>query len=87
MYAALIGPAKYVQGRGALAEIGTLLRPLGERALILADKNIWKLKRRLDLRPHAARRELPGVEVSLCLRGGDAAKRLLAWPVVVEVHQ
>jgi glycerol dehydrogenase len=71
MYAALIGPAKYVQGRGALAEIGTLLRPLGERALILADKNVWDLLQP-TVGPAFARAHVP---TTTALFGGECSSQ------------
>jgi len=43
MKTVLIAPRKYVQGRGVLAEIGTCLKPLGRKPLVLWDglvKNI-----------------------------------------------
>ncbi len=37
MKTVLIAPRKYVQGRGVLAEIGTCLKPLGRKPLVLWD--------------------------------------------------
>lgn len=43
MLSALIAPRKYVQGRGALAQAGELIRPLGTRALVVFDRMVWEV--------------------------------------------
>lgn len=43
MHAALIAPSTYIQGRGVVAELGRLVQPLGDRALVMADDVVWKL--------------------------------------------
>jgi glycerol dehydrogenase len=40
---ALIGPRKYVQGRGVLRAIGGNVADLGDDALVIADDNVWGL--------------------------------------------
>jgi glycerol dehydrogenase len=40
---AIIGPRKYVQGRGVLRTIGTHVAKLGTDALVIADDNVWSL--------------------------------------------
>jgi glycerol dehydrogenase len=40
---AIIGPRKYVQGRGVLRTIGTYVGELGTDALVIADDNVWSL--------------------------------------------
>lgn len=40
---AIIGPRKYVQGRGVLRTIGPYVAELGTDALVIADDNIWSL--------------------------------------------
>lgn len=39
----LISPARYVQGQGAIHELGTYLLPLGSTPLIVADDVVWGL--------------------------------------------
>jgi glycerol dehydrogenase len=34
-------PAKYIQGNGVLADLGTELKKIGENPLLLADENVW----------------------------------------------
>jgi len=41
MLAAMIAPRKYVQGRGALRQAGELIRPLGDRVLLIVDQRTW----------------------------------------------
>ncbi len=43
MLAAFIAPRKYMQGRGALARLGQKVKPLGDRALVIADQTVWSL--------------------------------------------
>ncbi len=43
MLAAFIAPRKYMQGRGALARLGQEVKPLGDRALVVADQTVWSL--------------------------------------------
>ncbi|MCU0494159.1 MAG: glycerol dehydrogenase [Chloroflexaceae bacterium] len=43
MHAALIAPNKYVQGRGVMAELGNQVQPLGDHALVMADRVVWGL--------------------------------------------
>ncbi len=43
MHTALIAPSTYIQGRGVVAELGRLVQPLGDRALVMADDVVWKL--------------------------------------------
>lgn len=40
---ALIGPRKYVQGRGVIVSIGRYVADLGKDALVLADETVWGL--------------------------------------------
>jgi glycerol dehydrogenase len=40
---AIIGPRKYVQGRGVLQTIGPQVADLGKDALVIADDNVWGL--------------------------------------------
>ena len=40
MMLVFIAPRRYVQGRGVLREAGALLKPLGERALLLWDSRV-----------------------------------------------
>ncbi len=39
----LIAPARYVQGAGALAELGTWVKALGAKPLVVADDFVWGL--------------------------------------------
>jgi glycerol dehydrogenase len=39
----IIGPRRYVQGRGVMAKIGEYLAPLGEQVMVLADSTVWGL--------------------------------------------
>ena len=39
----IIGPRRYVQGRGVMAKIGEYLAPLGEQVMVLADPTVWGL--------------------------------------------
>lgn len=41
--AVLIGPKKYVQGRGVMAQIGKFVAQLGRDALVIADRDVWSL--------------------------------------------
>ncbi|MFC0525319.1 glycerol dehydrogenase [Pontibacillus salicampi] len=38
-----ISPAKYVQGRNSIQEIGTHLQGFGNRAVLIADETVWKI--------------------------------------------
>jgi len=40
---ALIGPRKYIQGRGVLRSLGEHVDDLGKDAFIIADQNVWGL--------------------------------------------
>jgi glycerol dehydrogenase len=40
---ALIGPRKYIQGRGVIGSLGEHVGDLGKDALVVADENVWKL--------------------------------------------
>ena len=39
----LIAPRRYIQGRGVLASIGKNVAEIGQRPLVIADENVWKL--------------------------------------------
>ena len=39
----LIGPKKYVQGRGVMAEAGKYVADLGKDAVVIADGEVWGL--------------------------------------------
>ena len=39
----LISPRKYVQGRGALSDLGHYLKPLGQKSLILWDSCVKRI--------------------------------------------
>lgn len=43
MIAAMISPKRYIQGRGALADLGEHVQPLGKRALVMSDEVVWGL--------------------------------------------
>jgi glycerol dehydrogenase-like iron-containing ADH family enzyme len=38
-----LSPRRYMQGTGALAEVGTLVQPLGEHAFVLYDRGVAEL--------------------------------------------
>jgi glycerol dehydrogenase len=38
---ALIAPKKYIQGRGVISSLGTYTKELGNKALVIADDNVW----------------------------------------------
>lgn len=38
---ALIGPRKYLQGRGVIGSLGEHVADLGKDALVVADENVW----------------------------------------------
>jgi glycerol dehydrogenase len=40
---AIIGPRRYVQGRGMLRRIGDYLSPFGNQVMVLADATVWDL--------------------------------------------
>jgi glycerol dehydrogenase-like iron-containing ADH family enzyme len=40
---ALVGPRKYIQGRGVLGPLGEHVNELGKDALVVADENVWGL--------------------------------------------
>jgi hypothetical protein len=48
-----LSPRRYMQGTGALAEVGTLVQPLGEHAFVLYDRGVAELWAR-RLRPALA---------------------------------
>lgn len=54
MKSVLISPRKYVQGRGVLGELGTLVKPLGRRPLVLWDECVKGLVGRRVLESLAA---------------------------------
>lgn len=39
----VIAPSRYAQGRGAIARIGELVRPIGSTPLVIADDVVWPL--------------------------------------------
>jgi glycerol dehydrogenase len=66
---ALIGPRKYIQGRGVMGSVGEHVGDLGKDAFVIADENVWGLV------GSTVEGSLRGAEVNLIKEvfGGDKA--------------
>jgi glycerol dehydrogenase len=71
MHSALISPQKYVQGRGVMAELGNLVKPLGDRALVMVDDVVWKLVEQ----PLTSSLQNAGVAMIRAPFGGESSSR------------
>jgi glycerol dehydrogenase len=68
---ALVGPRKYIQGRGVLGSLGEHLNDLGKDAFVIADQNVWGLV------GTTVEESLQGAEVDLIKEvfGGECSHR------------
>jgi glycerol dehydrogenase len=68
---ALIGPRKYIQGRGVIGTIGEHVGDLGKDAFVIANENVWGLV------GSAVEGSLRGAEVNLIKEvfGGECSHR------------
>ncbi|MFJ2404240.1 glycerol dehydrogenase [Streptomyces xanthochromogenes] len=67
----LISPPKYVQGAGAVRQLGEHLSRLGENAVVLADKSVWGFVDEAVTRSSAA----AGVKLTKVVFGGLCTQR------------